>query len=55
MLAVGGGSVIDGVKISFRCKYDGEPWDILQKGIRTKKEGTSFRFWYLLYLLLVLK
>jgi NADP-dependent alcohol dehydrogenase len=32
MLAVGGGSVIDGVKfLSAAAKYDGEPWDILQK------------------------
>src|SRR5450830_571138 len=33
MLAVGGGSVIDGVKfISLAAKYDGNPWHILTKG-----------------------
>ena len=44
MLAVGGGSVIDGVKfLSAAAKYDGEPWDILQKGIRTE-EGKGLPF-----------
>jgi len=39
MLAVGGGSVIDGVKfLSSAALYDGdEPWDILTKSIRTEK------------------
>jgi len=39
MLAVGGGSVIDGVKfISAAAYYDGDdPWDILKKRIRTFK------------------
>ncbi|MGN7206080.1 iron-containing alcohol dehydrogenase [Pedobacter sp. SAFR-022] len=39
MLAVGGGSVIDGVKfLSAAALYDGEtPWDILKNSIRTFK------------------
>ena len=39
LLAVGGGSVIDGVKfLSAAALYEGEePWDILTKRIRTKK------------------
>lgn len=39
LLAVGGGSVIDGVKfLSAAALYTGEePWDILKKGIRTEK------------------
>lgn len=43
ILAVGGGSVIDGVKfLSGAATYDGdEPWDILAKGIRTY-EGMPF-------------
>lgn len=43
LLAVGGGSVIDGVKfISSAAKFDGEDaWDILAKGIRTY-EGVPF-------------
>ena len=38
MLAVGGGSVIDGTKfLSSAALFDGdEPWDILAKGIRTE-------------------
>ena len=38
LLAVGGGSVIDGTKfLSSAALYDGaEPWDILAKGIRTE-------------------
>lgn len=38
MLAVGGGSVIDGTKfLSSAALYNGEePWDILEKGIRTE-------------------
>jgi NADP-dependent alcohol dehydrogenase len=38
LLAVGGGSVIDGTKfLSSAALYQGEnPWDILQKGIRTE-------------------
>ncbi|XWN37653.1 MAG: iron-containing alcohol dehydrogenase [Balneola sp.] len=43
ILAVGGGSVIDGVKfLSGAATYEGnEPWDILAKGIRTY-EGLPF-------------
>jgi NADP-dependent alcohol dehydrogenase len=43
MLAVGGGSVIDGTKfLSSAALYQGvEPWDILKKGIRTE-EGLPF-------------
>lgn len=43
ILAVGGGSVIDGVKfLSGAATYEGdEPWDILAKGIRTY-EGMPF-------------
>jgi len=39
ILAVGGGSVIDGAKfLSSAALFDGEePWDILTKGIRTEK------------------
>lgn len=39
ILAVGGGSVIDGVKfLSAAALYEGEnPWDILSKGIKTEK------------------
>ncbi len=39
LLAVGGGSVIDGTKfLSSAALYNGaEPWDILAKGIRTEK------------------
>ncbi len=39
LLAVGGGSVIDGTKFlaSAALYEDGEPWDILAKGIRTSK------------------
>jgi len=39
ILAVGGGSVIDGVKfLSGAATFDGdEPWDILEKGIKTEK------------------
>jgi NADP-dependent alcohol dehydrogenase len=39
MLAVGGGSVIDGVKfLSSAALYEGDnPWDILAKSIRTEK------------------
>ena len=38
LLAVGGGSVIDGTKfLSSAALYNGDnPWDILQKGIRTE-------------------
>jgi NADP-dependent alcohol dehydrogenase len=43
LLAVGGGSVIDGTKfLSAAAVYDGDtPWDILTKNIRTEK-GMSF-------------
>lgn len=38
ILAVGGGSVIDGTKfLSGAAVYEGEPWDILANGIRTEK------------------
>lgn len=38
ILAVGGGSVIDGVKfISGACKYEGEAWDVLER-----KPGCNF-------------
>jgi len=39
LLAVGGGSVIDGTKfLASAALYEGEsPWDILKKGIRTEK------------------
>lgn len=45
MLAVGGGSVIDGVKfLSAAAHYTaGEPWEILQKGVRTE-EGKGLPF-----------
>lgn len=44
ILAVGGGSVIDGVKfLSAAANYDGEAWDILSKRIVTK-EGQGMPF-----------
>lgn len=44
LLAVGGGSVIDGVKfISAAANYNGEPWEILTKPLRTMEgEGMPF-------------
>jgi len=44
LLAVGGGSVIDGVKfLSAAANYDGEPWEILKKSVRTMEgEGMPF-------------
>jgi len=44
LLAVGGGSVIDGVKfLSAAANYEGEPWEILKKPVRTfEGEGMSF-------------
>ena len=44
LLAVGGGSVIDGVKfISAAANYSGEPWEILTKPVRTMEgEGMPF-------------
>ncbi|MGO4710371.1 iron-containing alcohol dehydrogenase [Chryseobacterium sp. 2TAF14] len=44
LLAVGGGSVIDGVKfLSAAANYDGEPWEILKKPVRTfEGEGLPF-------------
>jgi NADP-dependent alcohol dehydrogenase len=44
LLAVGGGSVIDGVKfLSAAASYDGEPWEILKKPVRTLEgEGMLF-------------
>ena len=36
LLAVGGGSVIDGTKfLAAAAKYEGEPWEILKKPVRT--------------------
>ncbi|SDL89476.1 iron-containing alcohol dehydrogenase [Chryseobacterium taihuense] len=44
LLAVGGGSVIDGVKfLSAAANYDGEPWEILTKPVRTM-EGKGMPF-----------
>ncbi len=44
LLAVGGGSVIDGTKfLSAAANYDGEPWDILKKPVRTF-EGQGLPF-----------
>lgn len=38
LLAVGGGSVIDGTKfLAAASEFEGEPWDILKKGIRVSK------------------
>ncbi len=43
LLAVGGGSVIDGVKfISAAARFDGNPIDILQKRIRIEKNTIPF-------------
>jgi NADP-dependent alcohol dehydrogenase len=44
LLAVGGGSVIDGTKfLSAAANYDGEPWEILTKPVRTfEGEGLPF-------------
>lgn len=44
LLAVGGGSVIDGVKfLSAAANYEGEPWEILKKPVRTfEDEGMPF-------------
>lgn len=44
LLAVGGGSVIDGVKfLSAAANYDGMPWEILTKPVRTfEGEGMPF-------------
>lgn len=44
LLAVGGGSVIDGVKfLSAAANYNGEPWEILKKPVRTlEDEGMPF-------------
>ncbi|GAB0157311.1 iron-containing alcohol dehydrogenase [Chryseobacterium sp. Alg-005] len=44
LLAVGGGSVIDGTKfLSAAANYDGEPWDILRNSVRTfEGEGMPF-------------
>ncbi|OCA68666.1 aldehyde reductase, partial [Chryseobacterium contaminans] len=44
LLAVGGGSVIDGTKfISAAANYNGEPWDILRNQVRTfEGEGMPF-------------
>lgn len=44
LLAVGGGSVIDGAKfLSAATHYQGEPWEILKKQIRTLEgEGLPF-------------
>ncbi|MBC3765111.1 iron-containing alcohol dehydrogenase [Neptunicella marina] len=37
LLAVGGGSVVDGTKfVAAAAEFDGEPWDILAKGVEVK-------------------
>ena len=57
ILAVGGGSVIDGCKfLSAAAFYDGDEWDLVAKGLSRKQEkvlpfGTAANF----YLQLVLK
>ncbi|SFH89716.1 iron-containing alcohol dehydrogenase [Halpernia frigidisoli] len=44
LLAVGGGSVIDGTKfLAAAAKYEGEPWDILTKPVRVL-EGEALEF-----------
>ncbi len=44
LLAVGGGSVIDGTKyLAAAAKYNGEPWDILRNSVRTM-EGQALPF-----------
>nr|WP_314496216.1 iron-containing alcohol dehydrogenase [uncultured Chryseobacterium sp.] len=44
LLAVGGGSVIDGVKfLSAAANYEGSPWEILKKPVRTL-EGAGMPF-----------
>ncbi|MGS0746989.1 iron-containing alcohol dehydrogenase [Halpernia sp. GG3] len=44
LLAVGGGSVIDGTKfLAAAAKYEGEPWDILSKPLRIL-EGEALEF-----------
>lgn len=44
LLAVGGGSVIDGVKfLSAAADYEGDPWDILKQPVRIQEgEGMPF-------------
>ncbi|WP_295230871.1 iron-containing alcohol dehydrogenase [uncultured Chryseobacterium sp.] len=44
LLAVGGGSVIDGTKfLSAAAEYEGEPWEILKKPVRTfESQGMPF-------------
>ena len=43
LLAVGGGSVIDGTKfVAAAACYDGEPWDILLKGGNQVKQALPF-------------
>lgn len=38
LLAVGGGSVLDGTKfIAAASKYEGEPWDLITKGVEVKE------------------
>jgi NADP-dependent alcohol dehydrogenase len=44
LLAVGGGSVIDGTKfLAAAAKYDGDSWEILKKSVKTE-EGESLPF-----------
>lgn len=44
LLAVGGGSVIDGTKfLAAAARYEGEPWEILKKPVRTF-EGDALPF-----------
>lgn len=43
LLAVGGGSVIDGVKfVAAAARFDGEPWDILLKGGANIRDAVPF-------------
>ena len=43
LLAVGGGSVVDGTKfVAAAAVYDGEPWDILQLGGKVVKAALPF-------------
>ena len=43
LLAVGGGSVIDGTKfVAAAANFDGEPWDILSKGGSQVKQALPF-------------
>ena len=44
LLAVGGGSVIDGTKlISAGIQYDGDPWELVQKGYYYHNRAHGYR------------